>query len=287
MKKTAGGSGFLEAMGMRAGSSRRRLMVIGAHPDDAEWMAGGTAALCRKAGWEVRFTAVTDGSAGHHQMKPGPLRRRRLVEGRRSAARIGASYETLGEPDGRVYVNERSTARVIRAIRRFAPDVLVCHRTCDYHRDHRYSGQLVLDASFVLTVPLVCPDTRAIPMVPVILYACDFFTEGPPFRPDLVVDVTRALPVRTAMQLDHASQYLEWIPWLGGRKEVGVGRPLKNLAEASRLLQRKPREEARRFAGLLRRKYGRRVVAAEAFQVSEYGRRLTPVELARMVPGPR
>src|SRR5690242_1759162 len=128
----------------------RRLMVIGAHPDDCEASAGGLSALAREAGWKVHFSTVTNGNAGHHEMSGPALKKRREKEARRAAARIGASVEHLNEPDGRLFLNERSARKVVGAIRRFNPDVLVCPRNTDYHRDHRYTGQLVLDASFVL-----------------------------------------------------------------------------------------------------------------------------------------
>jgi LmbE family N-acetylglucosaminyl deacetylase len=219
-------------------------------------------------------------------MNPRALAARRLKEGRKAAGRIGATYETLREPDGRLYVTESSTAKVITAIRRFGPDVLICHRTCDYHRDHRYSGQLVLDASFVLQVPLVCPRARAMDRVPVILYASDFFTEGPPFRLDLVVDISRVLDTRVSMLLDHESQYLEWIPWVRGMKKVSIRNPVRDRKEVAAMLAERPGRTAARFAREIGRKYGRgaRTRAAEAFQVSEYGAPVTPAGLSRMLP---
>ncbi len=262
----------------------KKLMLIGAHPDDCESMAGGLAALCARAGWRVRFVSVTDGGSGHHEMKRPALVRVRAVEAKRAAGRIGADAISLHEPDGGVYVTPSSTDKTIAAIRRFAPDVLVTHRDCDYHRDHRYTARLVLDASFMLQVPLVCPNVRALAAVPVILYAADGFTEGPVFRPHLVLDTSSVQTLRTRMLLDHASQFLEWLPWVNGDKRIGRRRRADPAAVARRL-EEGPRRYAERFAVALKARYGRRVTAAEAYQISEYGRRLTPAELQTLIPG--
>ena len=262
----------------------RRLMILGAHPDDCEWMGGGLAALCAKAGWTVRFISATNGDAGHHEMPRGALAARRAIEARRAAARIGATAFTLGEPDGRLFVTDRTTEKVVHAIRRFDPDVLVAHRVTEYHRDHRYAAQLVLDASFVLQVPLVYPKVPAPRRVPVILYACDFFTEGTPFRADVLVNVAAVLETRTRMLLEHVSQFQEWIPWLNGNRDAGRRRPATDLEDISRGLEHRPRAIARQYAAALRRKYRRRVDAAEAFMLSEYGRRLSPQELKTLLP---
>ena len=267
-------------------AERRKLMIIGAHPDDCEHSSGGFAALCAQEGWQVHFCAVTNGDAGHHEMRPKPLAARRLKEARKAAGRIGATYETLGEHDGRLFVNDTSTRKVVCAIRRFSPDVLVAPRQFGYHRDHRNAGQLVLDASFVLQVPLVYPKVKPMVRMPIILYACDFFSEVSPFRPHLVIDTTKVEDVRIRMLRDHFCQYSEWIPWLNGRKECGQKHPLTNPEELTAMLRRHPRGTAKAFAKELGLKYRhrRKIVAAEAFQLSEVGTRVSTLELARLFP---
>ena len=276
----------LSASNMRRESlpATRRLMILGAHPDDCEWMGGGLAGLASRAGWSVRFVSATNGDAGHHEMGHRALAARRRIEAQRAAAMIGAKADTLGEHDGRLFVNDRTTEKVVAAVRRFDPDVLIAHRVTEYHRDHRYAAQLVLDASFVLQVPLVYPRVPAPRRVPVIFYACDFFTEGNPFRADFIVDIDRVLATRTRMLLEHVSQFQEWIPWLNGNRSAGRRSPATDLEDISRGLEHRPRMIARRYAAMLRRKYRRRVAAAEAFMVSEYGRRLSPRELATLLP---
>ncbi len=262
----------------------KKLMVLGAHPDDCELMAGGFAALCAQRGWKVKFVSVTSGNAGHQDMSPRELAKRRLREGHKAAGRIGATFETLGEPDGRLFVTETTTRKVVGVIRRFQPDILVCPRTCDYHRDHRATGQLALDASYLLGVPLAYPGTPVC-RVPVILYACDSFTEGPPFTPNLFVDIAPVMPVHLQMLSDHESQVFEWLPWISGDKTVSRKNPVKDRQTAvMNFGGKRAFEVARRYAKELKRKYRRTVKAALAFQVSEYGRPVSAPELNRIFP---
>src|SRR5947209_8395219 len=105
-----------------------RLLIIGAHPDDADYAAGGTAALYRAAGHVVKMVSLTDGSAGHH-LRPGPdLARRRRAEARAAGAVIGATYDVLDTPDGRLLPTLENRAEVIRLIRTFRPDLVLTHR---------------------------------------------------------------------------------------------------------------------------------------------------------------
>ena len=67
------------------------------------------------------------------------------------------------------------------------PDVIITHRSCDYHPDHRACGQLVCDCSYMVGVPLFCPDVPALRKAPVILFTEDRFTQPAPFRADIAV----------------------------------------------------------------------------------------------------
>src|SRR5579871_2834928 len=94
-------------------AEKRYVLCIGAHPDDNELSVGGTAALLRARGDEVRFVSVTNGDRGHYteeyRADPARLAARRLIEAENAAAVIGASYRTLGVHDGEVYVDLPTT----------------------------------------------------------------------------------------------------------------------------------------------------------------------------------
>src|SRR5439155_17076884 len=79
-----------------------RLLIIGAHPDDADFHAGGTAALYRAVGHVVKMVSLTNGDAGHH-VQPGPeLACRRRAEAAAAGAVIGATYDVFANHDGQL-----------------------------------------------------------------------------------------------------------------------------------------------------------------------------------------
>src|SRR3954447_10886906 len=96
---------------------RIRVLVIGAHPDDADIKAGGTAAKWCALGHTVKLASLTDGRAGHHRMHGPELARRRRTEAAAAGAVIGAAYEVLDCPDGELDDRLEYRHRVIRLIR--------------------------------------------------------------------------------------------------------------------------------------------------------------------------
>jgi LmbE family N-acetylglucosaminyl deacetylase len=252
-----------------------RLLIIGAHPDDADYHAGGTAALYRAAGHVVKMVSLTDGSAGHQTLRGAELARRRRVEAAASGVVIGAAYDVLDIPDGGLLPTLENRAHVIRLIRSFAPDLVLTHRPNDYHPDHRYTSQLVQDAAYMVTVPAVVPKTPHLPRDPVIAYLPDDFQKPYPFQPAVVVDVGSVLDRIVAMLHCHTSQFYEWLPYNGGYlDQVPAGDAERRTWLAERVRARlKPRAD--RYRELLVKtcgpERGAKVEVAEAFEACEYG----------------
>ncbi|MBY0396585.1 MAG: PIG-L family deacetylase, partial [Thermoleophilia bacterium] len=197
-----------------------RILIIGAHPDDADIKAGGTAALWAERGHDVRLVSLTDGSAGHHEISGPPLAARRRAEAAAAASKIGVTYDVLDIPDGQLDDRLEYRYRLIRMIRDFRADLVVTHRTNDYHPDHRFAGLLVQDASYMLTVPAVCPESPHLPAPPVIMLFSDAFQRPNPFRPDVAVAIDGVVE-RVVDMLDcHVSQFYEWLPYNAGHPEA-------------------------------------------------------------------
>src|SRR5829696_3479018 len=93
-----------------------RILIIGAHPDDADIKAGGCAAKWCAAGFTVKLVSLCDGGKGHHQMWGPPLVERRRAEARASGAIIGATYDVLDEPDGELQPTLAAREKLIRLI---------------------------------------------------------------------------------------------------------------------------------------------------------------------------
>ena len=134
-------------------------------------------------------------------MSPQETTAKRAKESAKVAELIGVTYDVWTDMDDCTLVADLETRRrLIRYIREFSPDLVVAHRPNDYHADHRASGQLVMDASYVLVVPHECPDVPAMKDMPVIMYNEDNFRD-PDFRGDIVVDIDDEL--ETKMQIAH------------------------------------------------------------------------------------
>ena len=136
-----------------------RALVVAAHPDDAEFGAGGTVARWVLEGAEVRYLIVTRGDKGSDDpdVDVRALVARRDEEQRAAAAVVGVtSVDFLDEPDGQVEPTLALRERITRAIRAFRPEIVMTHDPTVLfvnnewvnHPDHRAVGQVTVDAVF-------------------------------------------------------------------------------------------------------------------------------------------
>jgi len=265
-----------------------RLLIIGAHPDDAEYHAGGTTALYRAAGHVVKMISMTNGNAGH-QVQAGPeLALRRRAEAAAAGAVIGATYDVLDNNDGELLPTLENRWQVIRVIRTFHPDLVLTHRPNDYHPDHRYTSQLVQDAVYLVTAPAVVPDSPHLARDPVIAYLPDDFQKPYPFQPAVVVDIGEAFDRMVAMLHCHGSQFYEWLPYNGGYLDQVPAEEDKRLAWLTAQMRAHLRPRADRYRDLVLRAYGPEHGAAveyvEAFEACEYGAPLDVAARRRLFP---
>ncbi len=242
----------------------QRLLVIGAHPDDAEFHAGGLMTLWANAGHQLKIMCLTDGSAGHHQHAPEQLANIRQDEAEAAAKRLGASITVWQEADGRLQASLALREKLIAEIRTFAPDLIVTHRPADYHPDHRATAQLVQDACYLLQVPNIVPDIPPLTKLPPVLLAWDRFTYPRLFRADWVIDTTSVLDDVVALLNCHASQVYEWLPHTQGDSAPTAER----ISWLKEWYAARPRHVAKRFATEMA---ADGVKYAEAYEVSEYG----------------
>lgn len=140
-----------------------RVLVVAAHPDDAEFSFGGTVARLSAEGSEVRYVVSTDGSLGGSDpgIPAADLAARRDAEQRAAAALLGVrTVEFLGFPDGELEPNRALRFEISRRIRRHRPELVLTHqplRSLEFpigasHPDHLAVGEAVMRA--------VYPDSR-------------------------------------------------------------------------------------------------------------------------------
>jgi LmbE family N-acetylglucosaminyl deacetylase len=267
---------------------RPRILLLGAHPDDADIKAGGTCAKWVAYGYTVLLVSVTDGGAGHQVLRRPELVERRRAEALAAGAIIGVEYQVLDLPDGQLVPTLEARNRVLRLIRESRPDLVITHRPADYHPDHRYVAQLVQDAAYMVTVPAICPETRHLDRNPIILYFSDSFKRPYPFQPDLIVDIDDEFDQLVSMADCHVSQFYEWLAFNSGvLDQVPEGVRARKQWLAERLRQRIA-PLAKRYREQILQTYGdsrgRDVNCIEAFEISEYGAPLDEAARAELFP---
>jgi len=192
------------------------VIVFGAHPDDCDLDAGGTAALFAKMGHKVKFVSLTNGDAGHQDMGGGELARIRLAEAKEAGKRFGVEYTVLDNHDGELMPTLENRLKVIREIRRWNADIVIAPRPNDYHPDHRYTGILVQDAAYMVIVPNVAPEVPPLQKNPVFMYSEDGFQKPNPFEPDIAINIDPVFDQKVYATAAHESQFFEWLPWTSG-----------------------------------------------------------------------
>jgi LmbE family N-acetylglucosaminyl deacetylase len=268
-----------------------RIVVFGAHPDDAQFKAGGTAAKWAKLGHHVKLVSVTNGDIGHWQSAGGPLAQRRLAEVRKADAIVGATTEVLDIHDGELIPSMENRQKIIRLIREWSADIVIGHRPWDYHPDHRYVGVLIQDAAFMVTVPYICPDVPPLKKNPLFLYSSDGFQKPYPFVADIAVALDDVFDQKLSALHEMPSQVYEGGASGSAEYVKTVPPPGDVAARQSWLRQRWAASqggEAKRFRESLIEWYGPErgaaVKFAEAFEICEYGRRPGKEELKKLFP---
>ena len=262
-----------------------RIMVIGGHPDDADIICGCTAAKLIKKGCRVKFVAACNGDIGHHihsREKTAAIRRQETL----NAAKVFGldSYDIYGWGDARCPNTIEARELVAKKIQEFEPDIIMTHRDCDYHVDHRTIGTLVKDCGYMLGCPHWIEGSKPLRRRPLILLMSDVFTVPRVMRPDILVNADPYIG-KWADALDcQVSQFYEWLAWDKGIEDevAAIGDRKKNIAKRNAYLMKywgnRKVNDAKRFADAWRAQYPGKPVpeAVESFEISEYGR--PPIE---------
>lgn len=268
-----------------------RIIVFGAHPDDAEFKVGGTAIKWAKAGHQVQLVSVTNGDIGHWEVRGEPLAKRRYAEVQAAAKKLGVTTRVLNIHDGELEPSLENRKRITKLIRDWKADVVISHRPWDYHPDHRYVGVLVQDAAFMVTVPFFCPESPPLKENPVFLYSSDRFQKPYPFRPDVAVSVDDVFDQKVEAVHELESQVYEGGA-SGSASYVATVPPAKDVAARKKWLRERwearQRNEANTYRSALVKFYGeekgKQVKFAETFELCEYGRQVKFDELKKLFP---
>lgn len=191
----------------------RRVLAIGAHPDDVEFLCAGTLLLLADAGVELHVATMTSGDCGSSELGPSEISAIRKREAIRACQILGAEYHCLEMTDFGVFVDNLTTRRVAALIREVDPWLVVTHSPVDYMADHEHTSTLVRNGCFIAPVPNY--DTEAFTSVrrstrvAFLYYAQPVENRdnfGRRVSPQMLVDITDQIDRKAALLACHESQ---------------------------------------------------------------------------------
>src|SRR3989441_5700391 len=261
-----------------ASEGKLRIICFGAHPDDCEIQAGGVAAMWAAKGHKVKFVSVTNGDMGPGREAGGPRALRRKAEVEAAPRILGTTTEVLDVHDGDLLPTVENRGAITRLIREWKADMVMGPRPNDYHPDHRYTGVLVQDAAYMVTVPFFCPDVPPLKNNPVFLYYPDSFQKPNPFQPDITVAIDPVIEKKLDALGAIVSQFAEG--GANGSADLLPADPEKQKQRHQQVrdgFARRSQSIADHYRTSLEQWYGKdraaKVKYAEAFEICEYGRR--------------
>lgn len=183
----------------------KKVLIICAHPDDAELYAGGF--ICKYGGkCKIDVLVVTDGRMGSENEKNETVKiRRKEAE---NAAKFGSfNVDFLEYVDGEVENNIKLRNDIIRKIRTSKPQVILTHKDNDYHPDHRYVSKAVQDSLIAIYCPKYVPEVPAIDYIPLVLFFWNPFELPYSFKNDICIEITSVINQKKMLLLCHKSQF--------------------------------------------------------------------------------
>lgn len=261
------------------------VIIIGAHPDDPD-KTGGTAYKWASLGHNVMMVSLTNGDAGHQSLKAKELAKIRREEARRAGEVIGVRYITLDNHDGQLMPTYENRLEVIKLIREQKADIVIFPRPYDYHPDHRYTGVLVLDAAYMVTVPTILPKVPFLEKNPMFLFMSDGFIHPEPFVADVCVPIDDVIEKKIDMYHQHTSQMYEWLPFNRGELDKVPASEADRRAwlGQTRVIGSRAEPYRAKLIELFGRERGSEIKYCEAFQDSGYGAKLTKENLSYYFP---
>lgn len=179
------------------------LLAFGAHPDDVELGCGGTIAKEVSRGKTVGIVDLTRGELGTRGTAE-----QRDIEAAAAQKILGVTVrENLKFRDGFFNNDESHQLEIVKLIRKYRPDIVLCNATDDRHIDHGKGSKLVSDACFLSglrRVETIYKDTLQLPWRPKAVY---HYIQWKPITPDLVVDISDFIQTKMDAINAYGSQF--------------------------------------------------------------------------------
>ena len=196
-------------MERKAPVTGKKILVVVAHPDDAEAFCGGTLIRLAKAGNNLHLVMSTNGDRGSHdyRMRPTDLMSMRRQEQEEARQIVGIDeISWLGYRDGELANMSDLRERIIRVIRQYQPNIILTFdpwKHYEFHPDHRTVGFVVSEARMLADLPWVCPEFTLEGLVP--WHAEELYLFAPE-EPNYWVDITDTVDLKVKSRLVHHSQ---------------------------------------------------------------------------------
>lgn len=219
-----------------------RVLAVGAHPDDLEILCAGTLAKYALRGDHVTMAVSTNGEVGSSILSKSEIAEIRKSEAKASADVIGAEFIWMGYPDEFLFSNEQTRLDFLNMVRLARPDVILTHAPCDYHPDHRTTGEILWDIRVMTTVPNIKTQAPPCEKIPEIYYYDT--VAGIEFTPQYYVDISEIFELKKRMLACHKSQsswledqykmsYLDFIEYTGRYRGLQCGVPFAECFQLS------------------------------------------------------
>jgi len=194
---------------------KNRVLAIAAHPDDIEFGMSGTLILLAKAGCEIHYMNVADGSCGTAEYDAETIAAIRLQEAKNAAQRIGAKFYPPIASDLGIFYNENLLSKLGSVIREAAPDILLIPSPQDYMEDHTNTCRLAVTAAFTRGMPNCNVDPpREIINNDIAVYHAQPHGNRDGMNqlitPDIFINISKVLTEKRNMLAEHKSQK-EWL----------------------------------------------------------------------------
>ena len=179
------------------------ILAFAAHPDDVELTCGGTILQEIKRGKKVGIVDLTAGELGTRGNKE-----LRASEAKAASEVLGITVrENLGMKDGFFALDEANQLSIIRMIRKYRPEIILCNTPSDRHPDHGRASTLVSTSVFLARLPKVITSLDDVEQSAWQTRAVYHYIQDRYHRPDFVVDVTDVWPQRMDAVTCYSSQF--------------------------------------------------------------------------------
>lgn len=190
------------------------VLAIVAHPDDAEFLCGGTLALLHQKGWKIHLATMTAGDCGSKDLNREEISAIRKKEASNSAKILDAPYDCLGFEDLFITYDKASIIKVLTQIRKSRPHVVITMSPDCYMVDHEITSKLVQTACFGGgLVNVETPGFPPLEYIPHLYYADPMEGKdkfGVKIQATTIVDISKVIDIKTKMLSCHESQR-EWL----------------------------------------------------------------------------